>query len=336
MGRLDVLPHDPVHFAVLGDEFALGTPGLDVWLHAELFAARGSETRLEEAEIICRGNRQAVAAEAFIDTTGDATLTALAGAAFSQVESGRLQRPAYVSTLRGTAPGWLEGEGRLRVAHRIAGAVRSGALPAAALGAGFRPGVAPDETFLTIDLSGDLGDSEPWNPASPRLLAAAEMEGRRISLALAGFLSNGCLVRVASLPGRAGVRESRRAIGVHEMTEAEFCTGADFPDGVVNTAWPMELRERPTGPRWRYPEGPRPATIPLRSLRHKTVENLWVAGRCLSASHEVQSSIRVIGTCLATGEAAGLAAVEAARSPAAGWEPLARHVIRTRQTLSRT
>jgi hypothetical protein len=285
-------------------------------------------------EIICRGHRQSVPAEAFIDTTGDATLTALAGAAFSQVESGRLQRPAYVSTLRGTAPGWLEGEGRLQIAHRIAGAVKSGALPPAALGAGFRPGIAPDETFLTIDLAGNHSDGETWNPASPRLLAAAEMEGRRTALAIAGFLSDGC--RVASLPGRAGVRESRRAQGVHEMTESEYCAGADFPDGVVNTAWPMELRERPTGPRWRYPEGARPANIPLRCLRHRAVENLWVAGRCISASHEVQSSIRVIGTCLATGEAAGFAAVEAARSPQYNWEPLAKHVIQTRQTLRRT
>ncbi len=335
MGRLDVLPHDPVQFAALGDDFALETPGLDVWFHAELFAARCNGRRLEEAEIICRGHRERVAADAFIDATGDATLTSLAGAEFSQVESERLQRPAYVSILRGTEPGWLDGEeGRFQVARRIVTAVKSGSLPPAALGAGFRPGIAPDETFLTIDLSGNHRDGEPWDPASPRLLAAAEMEGRRTSMAIAAFLSNGC--RVASLPGRAGVRESRRARGVHEMSEAELCGGADFPDGVVHTAWPMELRERPTGPRWRYPDGPRPASIPLRSLRHRDVENLWVAGRCLSASHEVQSSIRVIGTCLATGEVAGLAAVEAQRSPGCCFEKLAQYVIKTRQNLSRT
>jgi len=40
----------------------------------------------------------------------------------------------------------------------------------------------------------------------------------------------------------------------------------------------------------------------------RDVENLFVAGRCLSASHEALGSARVIGTCLATGEAAGMAA----------------------------
>ena len=48
--------------------------------------------------------------------------------------------------------------------------------------------------------------------------------------------------------------------------------------------------------------------IPPRCLRARGVENLFVAGRCLSASHEALGSARVIGTCLATGEAAGTAA----------------------------
>jgi len=70
----------------------------------------------------------------------------------------------------------------------------------------------------------------------------------------------------------------------------------------------MELREKPTGPRWRYPEDDRPTQIPLGALKVANVTNLWTAGRCISCDHEAQSSLRVIGTCLATGQAAGLAA----------------------------
>ena len=333
MGRLDVLPHDPVRLAALGDGVRRRDARSSRYGSTRNCARRAALPRgVEEIDIVCRGQRESVSARAFIDTTGDASLTALAGAAFAQVEPARLQRPAYVSILRGTEPGWLDDDGRLRIAHRIAAAVKTGELPSSALGAGFRPGVSPDETFLTIDLAGDHQDGDPWNPSSPRLLAAMEMEGRRAAFAIAAFIREGC--RVAILPCRAGVRESRRACGVHEMSEAEFLGGARPPDGIADAAWPMELRERPSGPRWRYAEAA--AGIPLRCLRHRDVANLWVAGRCLSASHEAQSSLRVIGTCLATGEAAGLAAVETLRSAESCWDILANRVIRTRQSLRRT
>jgi hypothetical protein len=47
-------------------------------------------------------------------------------------------------------------------------------------------------------------------------------------------------------------------------------------------------------------------------LRFRDHPEFFVAGRCLSCSHEAQASIRVIGTCLATGEAAGFAAASLA------------------------
>ncbi len=331
MGRLDVLPHDPVMFAALGDEFVSATGNLEVWLHAELCSASASGAHLEEIEIVCRGRRESVSSSAFVDATGDASLTALAGADFAQSEASRLQRPAYVALLRGLEAELLEEEGRLQLAHRIATAVKAGQLPVSALGAGFRAAVSPDEAFLTIDLAGDL-NAEPWDPTSPRLLAGVEITGRRTALAIARHLN----CRVTAWPARAGVRESRRATGVYELSESDVLQGAEFPDGVVSAAWPMELRERPTGPRWRFPESSRGARIPLRCLRHRELENLWLAGRCISASHEAQSAIRVIGTCLAMGEAAGLAAAEMLQSPETRWEVLAGRVMRSREFLKRS
>ena len=43
------------------------------------------------------------------------------------------------------------------------------------------------------------------------------------------------------------------------------------------------------------------------------MENLLVAGRCFSASHEAHASARVMGTCMAMGHAAGTAAALAAQ-----------------------
>jgi hypothetical protein len=54
--------------------------------------------------------------------------------------------------------------------------------------------------------------------------------------------------------------------------------------------------------------------IPYRSLLPQKVENLIVAGRCISTTHEAMGAIRVMATCMAMGEAAGRAAKMAVRA----------------------
>ena len=48
--------------------------------------------------------------------------------------------------------------------------------------------------------------------------------------------------------------------------------------------------------------------LPLRDDHAGVVDNLLVAGRCASMSHDGQSAARVTGACLVMGEAAGIAA----------------------------
>jgi hypothetical protein len=339
MGRLDVLPHDPVAFAVLADRFCGSAGPLEVWCHAELVGADGRDGAIRAVRVACAGRVEEIEAAAYVDATGDGGLGFAAGAAFRMEESGRLQRPAFVALLGGLAAGALADDGRLRAAHALAEGVRAGDLPAGALGAAFRPGIGGGcNAFLTVDLEGSPGGGEPWDPLSARCRAAAEREGRRLSLAVIGHLARRlppwAHARVAAWPSRLGVRESRRLTGVHELSGDEVLRGERFPDGVVEVAWPMELRERPTGPKLRFPEGPEPARVPLRSLRHRDFANLWMAGRCLSASHEALAAVRVMGTCLATGEIAGLAAA-AGFGADCGWQTMAARVTGDRDKLPR-
>ena len=48
--------------------------------------------------------------------------------------------------------------------------------------------------------------------------------------------------------------------------------------------------------------------LPYRCLVPQQVENLLVAGRCISTTHEAMAAIRVMSTCMATGQAVGCAA----------------------------
>lgn len=326
MGRLDVMPHEPTAFAALADQIVSETPRLRVWLHAEL---SGVNENFNTVEITCRGRRETIRPRALIDATGDASLTALGGAAFGQADAKHLQRPAYIVRVGGVPPQMLDDAGRLALAHATALAVKANGLPREALGSGWRAGMEDGGAFLTIDLAGDNEDGGAWDPCSPEMLAAVEMTGRRTALALIGYLRDrvegfrSC--HIAQWPCRAGVRESRRMTGVHELATEDILGGATFDDAVARAAWPVELRERATGPRWKYSERNAPCGIPLRALRHRDIKNLWAAGRCISCSHEAQASIRVIGTCMATGEAAGIAAA-ASLDGTSGWENLAKHV----------
>ena len=324
MGRVDVLPHRPAAFARVADEIVCATRGLEVRFHTAAIAAAARD-RVTQVELFCRGTREVIEPAAVVDASGDAALVALVGAGSECAPSARLQRPAYIFLLHGLAAGTLDDARRLLVVHRIASGVRRGALPAGALGASLRATDRPGEAFVTIDLDGPPGLA--YDPLDARCLSALEVYGRGLADALVGFLRaqvDGFAASwIAALPARVGVRESRRALGERRIETADLEGGATFADAVALATWPMEMREQATGARLRFPRDDRAMQIPLGALRVAGVPNLLVAGRCIAASHEAQASLRVIGTCLATGEAAGLAAALLADGRATVDDPVA-------------
>ena len=187
---------------------------------------------------------------------------------------------------------------------------------------------------MTLDLDDPAG-LPAFDPLCPQSLAALERYGRELAHTVASFLiriiPGFANAYIAALPARVGIRESRRVVGEVRLEADHILRGATFPDAVAFSAWPIEMREKATGPRLRYPEGNRPCEVPLRALRARGFSNLFTAGRCLSSTHEAQAALRVIGTCLATGEAAGLAAVFAA----SGTEPAASMICAKREAFSR-
>ncbi len=309
LGRVDVLLHRPAAFARVADAIARATPGLELRFHTAAIAAHGS-ARVESVELFCRGARERIEPAVVVDASGDAAVVALLGGGFERTEPSRLQRPAYVFLVEGIDGAALAEDQRLKVVHRIASAVRSGELPQGARGASLRATDRAGEAFVTIDLEPPEGIA--YDPLDARCIAALELHGRELAFTLEAFLRRHvdgfARCWIAALPARVGVRESRRVIGEHRIETADVERGASFPDQIALATWPIELREQTTGPRLRFPRDGRPTGIPLRALRARGVANLLVAGRCIAASHEAQASLRVIGTCLATGEAAGLAA----------------------------
>ena len=158
-----------------------------------------------------------------------------------------------------------------------------------------------------------------YDPLDPDCLSALEQLGRALAGALAQFfktsLDGFARSFLGTMPTRVGIRESRRIVGRATLSASDLLEGASPPESVAFATWPMELRERTSGPRLRFPETEAPCGIPMGCLMADEMPGLFAAGRCISATHEAQASIRVIGTCLATGEAAGLAAAHMASLP---------------------
>ena len=106
-----------------------------------------------------------------------------------------------------------------------------------------------------------------------------------------------------------GVRESRRVMGHYRLTVDDVLSARRFEDGIARCSYPIDIHS-PVGPgtlRKRVPPG-QAYEIPLRCLLPKGVENVLVAGRCISGSHEALSSYRIMPVSVATGQAAGLCA----------------------------
>jgi hypothetical protein len=152
------------------------------------------------------------------------------------------------------------------------------------------------------------------NATDPEILTRAEMEGRRQALEYARFLVDRVAgyesASLGALSTQIGLRETRRVHGDYRITKDDVLAARQFEDQIGLCGAPIEDHHgaEGTGTTWEYlPEGSA-VGIPLASLIVRDGSNTMVAGRCFSASHDAQASIRSMAQCMAMGQAAGVAA----------------------------
>ncbi|HOS44748.1 MAG TPA: FAD-dependent oxidoreductase, partial [Armatimonadota bacterium] len=126
---------------------------------------------------------------------------------------------------------------------------------------------------------------------------------------------------IGAVPGK---RESRRLLGDVVLSEYDCHIDRHWPDAVAYGGWYLDLHTsggvlNPAEPaEYAHLDGAyanwarvAPYGIPLRALYSRTIENLWMAGRNLSATHVALGSARVMLTTACLGQAAGAAAAHA-------------------------
>jgi hypothetical protein len=315
-GRVWVLPTDPPRVAAVAARICAAAPGLELRLGHELVGAelstgaaglqrlRVRTARDEECELV---------AAAVVDASGDAAVAALGDAATEMADSGALQLPSYVFRLAdvdAAALPELRGFGRLRITHAVAGAVRGGALPQGCESVLVRPGFEAGQIYVTLNLPRPGG----YAPLDPGCSAELRARARTAAEQVVAFLRRTrpafekC--RVDAWPERVGVRETRRVSGRDPITGDDVRTGRRRADEVALSTWPIELWQDHRRARFEHPAGP--CSVPLGALISRSHPRLGMAGRCLGADREALGALRVLGTALASGEAAGTAAALAA------------------------
>jgi len=114
---------------------------------------------------------------------------------------------------------------------------------------------------------------------------------------------------------QVGVRESRRVQADYQLTAADILSARKFTDVIARGTYPVDIHN-PSGKGTilrKLPPG-EAYDIPFRCLLPLRTDNLLVAGRCISGTHEALSSYRVMSIAMATGHAAGVGAAMVART----------------------
>ena len=151
------------------------------------------------------------------------------------------------------------------------------------------------------------------SPTNPDDLTEAEFIAREQVYEMFSFLkkeAKGCENAVLiSTALTIGIRESRMIDGEYTLTAEDLMSFTKFPDGICACNYDIDIHS-PDGSgtsHWYFPQGEY-YTIPYRCLIPKESENLLVAGRCISSTHDAQASYRIMPTVCNIGQAAGTAA----------------------------
>ena len=150
-------------------------------------------------------------------------------------------------------------------------------------------------------------------------LTDAEVEGRRQARQILAFMRKNIPgfenCRIISTGPHIGIRESRKIDGIYKLTAEDLLDNRMFDDAIAMGGYPIDIHS-PDGSamKHRYLKPGSWYSVPYRSLVTKEIENLIVAGRCISATHEACAAIRVTPIVMAIGQAAGTAAAQSAKT----------------------
>lgn len=319
-------PYKPEVYKVLAFDM-LEEAGVDLLLHTSVIDVVAAEEKISHVVLYSKSGISTLNAQVYVDATGDGDIAYHAGAIWEQGNDDQKVQPMTMkfrmkgvdldqvkqymqqhpdqfyeksliaeldqlplTGIMGFYKQWNEAD---------LGIPRDGVL--------FFAGPHHDEVLINVSRVSGL------DPTNNEDLTKAEIAGRKQVLQLADFFQKhipGFEHAVISEVGsQIGVRETRRIIGHYVLNGLDVLDARRFDDVIARSGYPIDIHN---------PEGKGVTAnfineggaydIPYRSIVPQQVSNLLLAGRCISTTHEAQATTRLTPSCMAIGQAAGVAA----------------------------
>lgn len=311
---------DENHYKILLEELCQ-QEGIRIFYNSDLIHADVEDDRIRSVLIHNRDGIVELTAELFADCTGDGDLIAMSGCPFFKGRpSDGLTAPASLEMQLDHVDGnalvqWQNEHSSPKLVEIIEDLKEKGIWK------------FPYEIFVCMQLMEkdvfliNTIRQTRVDGTSEASVSAALREGRKESLELfdiirkyfPGFEN----ARIRRISDWLGIRESRRLDGRYTITLDDALSGRKYADCIGATTYNFDLPDplRPSHDPMmgsaKTPDASRPHVvirIPYRSLLPKGILNLIAAGRVISAQREVLGSMRLMGNCFQTGQAAGTAA----------------------------
>ncbi|GEC58570.1 MULTISPECIES: FAD-dependent oxidoreductase [Bradyrhizobium] len=311
LGKIFAQAYDTAAYKIAADDL-LAHHKVDILFHALGAGVVMDGSHIRALMVETKAGRQAVRAGIFIDCSGDGDLAVWAGAPHEVGDNqGGMLYPSMMFRLNGIDPA-KAGDAWRTIPERMAQAEAAGTHKFPRKSAIVRPQKSQIEwrvnfTQVTRNDGGAISGIDPDD------MTRGEIEGRRQAVEAFKFLrtvpgfENSYIV---DLPPQLGIRETRRVIGGYMLSGEDVLGCASFEDSIGVNGWPKESHV-PGDVIFEFPPIPESRgynELPYRMLVPEGVDNLLIAGRCASMTHEGQSAARVSGACFVMGEAAGTAA----------------------------
>jgi len=312
--------------------------GVKTLFHAFFVDSVVANGRMTHAVIESKSGRQAIKAKVFVDATGDADVACRAGAECTKGRPADGKPMSMGSMFRLGGMDTLTEDVRKAVVEKTREAVRAGDLNCYGTGPGghgstIRPGEA---TANMTRFGGDCTDVEDLTGAE---FFVRDLTWKVVDLWRSVPGAEG--IYLIATPAHVGLRESRQLVGEHRITGDDCVQAAKYDDSVARCGYWIDIH-CPRGlveggdvhlcsvnckrkdcymlteyadqlPDELYPPDGQWFDIPYRTLVPKEIDGLLVSGRCISADYQAMAAMRVMGPCMAIGEAAGTAAGMAAQ-----------------------
>ncbi len=285
--------------------------GVTALYHAVLSGVEREGNVIKSVSVATKAGVLTFGARYFIDCTGDADLAMQAGCPFRLGRSDGLCQPMTLCFRVGNVDTQAFFQGLKQTQDKYK------ELKAAGIIKNPREDILAFGTLVDNVLHMNTTRVVKYDPTNPFDVTEAERQARAQMVEMVEFLRQyaaGCEnCQLLYSAGEIGVRESRMIDGEYLLTEQDLKNCTKFDDAIAAGNYDIDIHN-PEGSgtsHYFFEEGTW-YTIPYRSLQPKGADNLLVAGRCISVTHEAQASCRIMPIVTTLGEAAGVAAAVAA------------------------